>query len=161
MSMPRQRITVEEFEAIRARAASKLPVPPMGQPMRAIASAGRPWQARHKYNAHRVTLDGRKFASKAEAQYHAFLTLKQQAGDLSWFIWQVPFFTPGEPMAIKYVLDFMEFWSNGDIKFRDVKGFMTPEFKLKRRAVQAWYPIQIETVRMLKSGPRYEKEDLL
>lgn len=116
-----------------------------------------PWQARHKFNAIRVERDGRKFSSKAEASYHGWLQQEQAAGRLVFFLWQVPLHVPGHPGVIRLVLDFLEFWADGTITFTDVKGMQTEAFKLKRRQVQAAYPISIRTAKMLKSGPRFEE----
>lgn len=115
-----------------------------------------PWRPQHKYSAQRTVLDGRNFGSKAEAQYHAHLRREEVAGRLAWFLWQVPFHMPGTPTAIRYVLDFMEFWMDGSIEFTDVKGFMTKEFIMKRRMVEALYPVKIRTVKILKTGPHYQ-----
>lgn len=98
------------------------------------------WPVRHKFNAVRTEVDGVKFASKKEAKYYEGLLLAQRAGDLLFFLRQAPFHLPG---GVRYVIDFMEFWRNGDVRFVDVKGFKTASYKAKRRMVEATYPIKI------------------
>ena len=54
---------------------------------------------------------------------------------------QVPFYLPG---PVKYLLDFMEFWADGTIKFIDVKGRDTQVSKIKRKMVEEIYDITID-----------------
>lgn len=98
------------------------------------------WPIRHKFNAVRTEVDGVKFASKKEAKYYQDLLLAQRSGDLLFFLRQAPFHLPG---GVRYVIDFMEFWRNGDVRFVDVKGFKTATYKAKRKMVEASYPIKI------------------
>ena len=96
---------------------------------------------RHKYNAIQTELDGIKFPSKKQAQYYRELKARVKIGDVIFFLREVPFDLPGN---VKYRLDFMEFLSNGDIRCVDVKGFRTPQYILKKKQVEALYPIKIE-----------------
>ena len=97
---------------------------------------------RHKFGARKAEADGIKFSSKKEAAYYQRLQLIKQGGALLFFLRQVPFHLPGN---VRYVVDFVEFWSNGDIKFVDVKGFKTESYKAKKRMVEDLYsPIKIE-----------------
>lgn len=43
-------------------------------------------------------------------------------------------------------IDFQEFHSDGSVHFVDVKGMATEAFKIKKREVEAEYPIEIEVV---------------
>lgn len=95
---------------------------------------------RHKYNAQRTEVDGVKFSSKKEANYFGQLLLAKRSGELTFFLRQVPFHLPG---GVKYVVDFMEFWKDGNVRFVDVKGFRTPTYIAKRKIVESVYPIQI------------------
>ncbi len=95
---------------------------------------------KHKFNAKPTQTNGIKFPSKKEAAYYNKLRMAQQAGDLLFFFRQVPIHLPGNS---KYVLDFMEFWADQEIRFVDVKGMQTKMFKLKKRQVEALYPIKI------------------
>lgn len=157
-------MSAEEFRAMRKKmtgawdtvdkiAGQKGIDPPSGRP----AGPRAPWMQRHKFNAVRVTVDGRKYGSKAEAAYAQHLEREKAAGRLVFFLWQVPFHIPGNPTAIRLVLDFVEFWADQAITFTDVKGMKLDTFKIKQRGAQAHYPIKIRTVRMLKGGPVYEE----
>lgn len=95
---------------------------------------------RHKFNAVRTEVNGEKFASKKEAQYYQGLCLARHSGELWFFLRQVPFHLPG---GVRYVVDFVEFWKDGSVRFTDVKGYRTAMYKLKRKQVEALYPIQI------------------
>lgn len=98
------------------------------------------WPTRHKFNAQQTEIDGIKFASKAEATYYSGLLLAQRSGDLLFFLRQTPFHLAG---GTKYIADFTEFWKDGSVRFVDVKGFKTPMYKLKKKQVEATYPIKI------------------
>jgi len=95
---------------------------------------------RHKFNAVRTEVDGISFASKKEAHYYAQLCLARKAGDLLFFLRQVPFHLPG---GIRYVCDFAEFWKTGEVRFTDTKGYKTSEYKAKKKMVEALYPVSI------------------
>lgn len=98
---------------------------------------------RHKYNAKQTIRDGIKFSSKREANYYDELLLKQRAGLVLFFLRQVPFDLPG---GVKHRIDFLEFHTNGTCRFVEVKGYDTPNGKLKRKLVEAIYPIVVEVV---------------
>lgn len=98
---------------------------------------------RHKFNAQASHSDGMRFDSKKERRYYDTLKTRQQAGDVVTFLRQVPFHLPG---GVKYVVDFQEFHADGTVHFVDVKGMETPEFKTKKRMVEATYPVTIEVV---------------
>lgn len=99
---------------------------------------------RHKFHAKPTESDGIKFASKAEARYYGQLKLRQRAGDVVFFLRQVPVHLPGE---VRYVMDFMVFEASGEVRMVDVKGIETESFKAKKRMVEALYPIKIEVVK--------------
>lgn len=82
-----------------------------------------------------------KFQSGKEADYYDQLCLMRGAGEIIFFLRQVPFHLPGN---VTYRVDFQEFHKNGTIHFVDVKGMETPEFKMKKKMVEALYPITIE-----------------
>jgi len=99
---------------------------------------------RHKYNAKPCERDGMKFPSKLEGRYYDQLKLRVRAGEVLFFLRQVPFHLPGNT---KYVIDFQEFWADGTIHFIDVKGQETKEFIKNKKQVEALYPIEIEIVK--------------
>lgn len=98
---------------------------------------------KHKYNAKQTECDGIKFGSKKEARYYLDLKLRIAAKEVIFFLRQVPFDLPGNT---KYFVDFQEFRSDGTIHFIDVKGITTDMFIMKKKQVEALYPVEIEVV---------------
>lgn len=98
---------------------------------------------RHKFNAKRTEYDGISFSSKREAKYYADLLLAKSSGELVFFLRQVPFHLPG---GVKYLVDFVEFWKDGSVRFCDVKGFKTPMYIIKKKQVESIYPVEITEV---------------
>lgn len=97
---------------------------------------------RHKYQAIRTECDGIKFSSKKEAAYYQKLMMVKKSGDLLFFLRQVPFHLPGK---IRYIVDFVEFWSGGEVRFVDVKGLKTSAYIRNKKMVEDLYsPVKIE-----------------
>lgn len=96
-----------------------------------------------KYNAKKVVVDGIRFDSKKEAKYYEELKLRKAAGEVEYFLLQVPFHLPG---GVVYKCDFQEFLSDGSVRYVDTKGFETAEFKIKKKQVEALYPVTIEII---------------
>lgn len=108
-----------------------------------------PRKMKHKFNAVRCESDGISFASKAERAYYNQLRILQKAGEVLFFLMQVPFRIPG---GITYRLDFLEFWSSknglpGDVIFTEVKGVMTDSARIKIAQVEEIYGIKINIVK--------------
>lgn len=99
---------------------------------------------RHKFNARPENdpIHGH-FASQKEYKYFQELLLAQKSGDLLFFLRQTPFHLLG---GVRYVVDFQEFWKNGEVRFTDVKGFKTAAYKMKKSMVEAAYPVKITEV---------------
>jgi len=93
-----------------------------------------------KYRSQCVLIDGIRFDSKREANYYSQLKLAQSNGELLYFLRQVPIHLDG---GVKYRVDFLEFWKNGDIRYVDVKGFKTREYLIKKKLIETKYPIKI------------------
>jgi hypothetical protein len=97
-----------------------------------------------KFKNSPTEVDGVKFQSKKEARYYQQLCLARRSGDLLFFLRQVPFHLPG---GVRYLVDFIEFWKDGkggiETRFVDVKGMRTPIYILKKKQVEALYPIEI------------------
>lgn len=96
---------------------------------------------KHKFSAIKAERDNIKFQSQKEARYYDQLKFRQKAGDVVFFLRQVPFYLPG---GVKYTCDFQVFTAAGDVQFIDVKGHRTESYKAKKRMVEALYPIEIE-----------------
>ena len=89
---------------------------------------------RHKYNAKRDSRGFLKFDSKKEARYYDDLQILERAGEVVFFLRQVPFDIGG---GVKYRADFQVFYADGTVHFIDVKGYATQEYKMKKKLVEA------------------------
>ena len=110
---------------------------------------------RNKYRNKKVTIDNMIFDSMAEGAYYEMLKMLRDAGEVSYFLRQVPFHLPGRTV---YRLDFMVIYVDGRIDHVDIKGSVTAEFKLKRRQVEELYPIKIRCV--WKKGEHFVEKRL-
>ena len=95
---------------------------------------------KHKFKAVPCAHDGIRFASKKEGKRYLELRALKEKGEIVFFLRQTPFSLPG---GVKYICDFTIFWADGSISFEDVKGFKTEIYKLKKKLVEANYPISI------------------
>jgi hypothetical protein len=84
--------------------------------------------------------DGIKFRSKKERKRYLELMALRHAGEVKYFLMQVPFRLPGNT---KYLLDFLVFWKSGDVTCEDVKGMRTAMYIMKKKQVEALYPVTI------------------
>lgn len=100
-------------------------------------------QKRHKFNAKPVDDDGQHFSSKLEHRYYLHLKLLQKAGEVVFFLRQVPFHLSGNTT---YRCDYQVFYTDGTVRFIDCKGMATDIFTLKKKQVEAIYPVEIEIV---------------
>lgn len=98
------------------------------------------YKRKSKYNSQITETDGIKFHSKKEAKYYQVLKARVHMGEVSYFLRQVPIHLPGDT---KYIVDFIEFWTNGNVCFVDVKGKRTPAYIRSKKQVEALYPIKI------------------
>jgi hypothetical protein len=101
------------------------------------------FKKKNKYNAVATMVDGFRFDSKKEANYYIGNKLLMAKGEIVLQLRQVPFQLPGQ---VTYRLDFLEFYSNGNVRFVDVKGRDTAMSKLKRKQVEALYNVEITLV---------------
>ncbi len=97
---------------------------------------------KHKYGAKRVTVDGYKFDSIAESERYGALRyrlLAKEITDLNVHP-QYPLDVNGVRVAV-YEADFA-YRVPGEMRLtvEDVKGFPTPEYKLKKKLFLALYP---------------------
>ncbi len=98
---------------------------------------------RHKFNAKPTELDGIRFSSKKEAKRYSELKLLQKSSEVLFFIRQVPFHLPAN---VRYVCDFMVFWTNGEVTIEDVKGMKTDMYIVKKKILEDMYPIKITEI---------------
>lgn len=100
-------------------------------------------QKQSKYKSNKTEVDGFVFDSKKEASYYVDLKAQKKGGLVTMFLRQVPFHLPGN---VLYKLDFLVFWSKGEVEFVDVKGFKTKEYLIKKKMVESAYGISITEV---------------
>ena len=98
---------------------------------------------KHKFNAVRVETEGIKFPSKKEAKRYLQLKRLKESGEIIFFLRQAPFHLSG---GVKYVCDFLIFWTDGNVTIEDVKGMKTSAYVAKKKMVEATYPIEITEI---------------
>lgn len=96
-----------------------------------------------KYKAKKTVVDGITFDSAKEAKRYKELLILVRDGAVSHFLMQVPFLLEG---GVKYRLDFLVFWVDGPPTYEDVKGVKTQAYKIKKKMVEARYPIKITEI---------------
>lgn len=110
----------------------------------------------HKYGATPTTVDGVRFASKAEAKRYAELKLLEKAGEVKELELQprFPLMAPERGSALgrihigDYVADFRyRLGPKGLLTIEDVKGMKTALYRWKKKHVEAQYGITITEVR--------------
>lgn len=110
-----------------------------------------------KYNARRTSVDGVNFDSKLEADYFIMLEEKLRTGQIRAFerqpvfLLQDSFKKNGKTFRkIEYRADFKIIHNDGSIEIVDVKGYETPEFRLKRKLFEKRYPYTLTVVKYVK-----------
>jgi len=98
---------------------------------------------KHKFRAKPTDYNGIRYASKKEAAYAAKLDMLKKAGEILFYIRQVPFDLPGNS---RHRVDFMEFWANGTVVLTEVKGMDLPQGKMCRKQVEDLYGVEIAVV---------------
>ena len=100
---------------------------------------------RNKYRNVPCVVDGINFPSKAEARRYSELKLMKQAGTIRWFNRQPSFLLSG---GIRYRPDFIVCGQDGRVWVVDVKGLVTPVFRMKQKIWAEMYPdIPLEVVK--------------
>lgn len=94
----------------------------------------------HKFHNIPTEVGNAKFSSKKEARYWQDLQVAIKGGQLLFALRQVPFH---HSSGVRYVVDFVEFWADQTVRFVDVKGVKTPLYKVKKKMIEAEFPIQI------------------
>lgn len=107
----------------------------------------------NKYKNKSCTVDGIAFHSRKEAAYYGQLKIEQRAGLIKSFQRQVSFDllaynTNGHPEKVcSHIVDFLVELPNEKYEVREVKGFSTAEWNLKRKLFEANYEIPYKIVR--------------
>lgn len=128
------RITEEEYHNLIRRVGCPQIAPII--PLPGAANRSKP----SKYHNIITECDNIKFQSKKEAAYYRELCCRVHAGEALYFLRQVPFHLKG---GVKYVVDFVEFWADGTVHYVDVKGHKTAMYKVKKKLVEASFPVKI------------------
>lgn len=108
-----------------------------------------------KYGNEKVADRGQTFDSKAEHRRFIFLEAMQKAGEISDLRCQVEFelipATPkpggGKERPTKYRADFVYLDRAGATIVEDVKGAVTPEFRIKRKLMLWRHGIEVKEIR--------------
>lgn len=108
-----------------------------------------------KYGNIKVVDQGIKFDSKAEHKRWQYLAMLQKAREIKDLRMQVPFvLIPAQvapsgkkERATVYIADFAYVTSAGVSIVEDVKGAVTPEFRLKRKLMLQVHGIEVQEIR--------------
>lgn len=102
------------------------------------------WSRKSKFRAKRTEINGIVFASKKEAHRYAALWLMARSGEISNLELQpkFPIVVNGKKVCT-YIADFRYQNKQGDTIVEDVKGFLTPVYRLKRKLMFAVFGINI------------------
>lgn len=93
-----------------------------------------------KYRSRRTVIDGIRFDSKLESRLYLSLKLRQAAGELRYFLRQIPLRLEG---GVIYRADFLAFPHEGREEWWDAKGFFKPESRNKIKQAEARYGIRV------------------
>ncbi len=137
---------------MRVRSVDELPAHLRPQVERALVveSPTRADPAVRKYRNEPVMRDGKRFDSILEADFYDLFTAAWRAGQLLWFVRQVPFELQG---GVRYRADFLVFWrvdlskvdrGHSRVEVVDCKGVVTQEAINKFKQVQAGYGVTVQ-----------------
>lgn len=103
-----------------------------------------------KYHAKKTEVDGVVFDSKKEAQRFQELKLCMHAkGDDRVVDFELqPRFecVVNDKKICTYIADFKVMYADGRVEYEDVKGMKTPVYRLKKKLVEALFPVEIKEV---------------
>jgi hypothetical protein len=108
-----------------------------------------------KYRAVKTEVDGILFDSKKEAKRYGELKLLEKAGEITQLELQPVFqCVVKEKKICSYRADFRYFDKKatgtmgqmGTMMVEDVKGFKTPVYRLKKKLVEALFPVKITEI---------------
>lgn len=111
----------------------------------------------NKYRAKKTEYGGVVYDSRVEAAYARRLDLLKGAGQVRWWLRQVPVMI-GEPGVDKpYRVDFVVCYADGSVRAEEVKGVETPQFKRQKRqwAKRGPFPLHVisgKSVEVIEPG---------
>lgn len=124
-------VSSEEFRALWKRVWPQRPCP--------LGAAAEGSRRPHKYHAVPRVVDGIRFHSTREAEVYLDLCYQLRVGMIAALERQVRVELPGEP-PIVWLCDFRVTMPDGQVRYVEVKGVETPEWKLKKRLLRAHRP---------------------
>jgi hypothetical protein len=131
---------IAEFDALQKRMT--------GKPLEtSIPEFNRP--PANKYHNVICEADKIKFPSKKHRAHYLLLRSMQQAGEIKWFLREVPFDLPGHyetGRVVRHYIDFMLCLPDDRFRYQEVKGRDLAMGKLKRVQVEEIYKIRIEVI---------------
>tara|TARA_R110000824_G_scaffold352968_1_gene540110 strand:+ start:403 stop:723 length:321 start_codon:yes stop_codon:yes gene_type:complete len=102
---------------------------------------------KNKYNAKKTNVDGITFDSKRESRRYLELKTLLHAGHISDLELQIPFpCIVNDKKICSYKADFA-YIQDGKRVVEDVKGFVTRDFRLKKKLVEALHGIEVVIVK--------------
>lgn len=121
----------------------------------------------NKYKNKKVEVDGITFDSKMESDYYLYLKQLEKQGIVSEFLMQKEYIllegyvkSDKKIRPIKYKADFEVHYADGHIEVVDVKGFLTADFKLKKKLFEYRFPFNLKLVKFSRiDGGWIELED--
>lgn len=104
---------------------------------------------RGRHGERTTIVDGIKFRSKLEADRYRELKNLRRAGEVKWFLRQVPF---DVSVGVVYRLDFLVCWNRSGtadevLTYEETKGHLTDASRIKIGVVQERYAIKINILR--------------
>ena len=95
----------------------------------------------HKYHAKRHVINGLNYDSKLEAEHGLELQIRKQAKEVTDFQRQVRFkYYVNDQHICDHIVDFLVTYPDGHQEVEEVKGFATPEWRIKHKLFLALYP---------------------
>lgn len=114
-------------------------------------------KTRSKYNNKKVTVDGITFDSEMEYRYYKYLKQLEQQGIISEFLMQKEYIVfegytkdGKKVLPIKYKADFEVHYPDNRVEVIDIKGFETPDFKLKKKLFEYRFPFKLKLITFSK-----------
>lgn len=101
-----------------------------------------------KYHNIKTVVNGITFDSKREAFYYNLYRKREKAKELFNLQRQIPYvFKLDDKKIFTYKADFQYIDTDGKTHVIDVKGVLTPVFRLKKKLIEAQHNIEIEIVK--------------
>lgn len=93
-----------------------------------------------KYRNTAIVENGERYDSKLEMRCARWLNLRKGAGEVAWYVRQIPFRLEG---GLIYRADFLAVLNTGGVEVIDAKGYDTRVSCNKRKQVKARYGVEV------------------